>query len=399
MTSPAVDYPHETMTAMTKSLQSEWAYTSRVIANCKEKFHPLEEEISKKFMPALLQKTEEEIPRSITSLPVRMAGLGILNPVSTATFAHETSYQASTHMRESIKYCSEFTLETHKSYLAASRKTHRGKTDHMYSQTLSSELNKMSLPNARSIKRSSEYKNSSWLSIFPSKVDNFHLSSQEFRDAVCLRYNLGVNNLPSWCDGCGQAFTVNHALSCKKGGLIIMRHNEVRDTIGDIASLLWNNVTREPVIRDAEQNPAGALVADLLVRGVWYPQENASFDIRVVDTDAPSYHGRTTESVLKSAEEEKKLKYLEACQMRHISFTPLVISVDGALGNELKNFIKHLSEGLSAKWGRNYEQIVSWVRTKLSFAVLRATNMCLRGTRTKWRSLGTEDGAPFADNL
>jgi len=39
-------------------------------------------------------------------------------------------------------------------------------------------------------------------------------------------------------------------------------------------------------------------------RGVWQPQTEALFDIRVVDTDARSYCGRTPTAVLCSAEVE-----------------------------------------------------------------------------------------------
>ena len=34
-------------------------------------------------------------------------------------------------------------------------------------------------------------------------------------------------------------------------------------------------------------------------------------------------------------------------------------------------------------------------RARLMFAVLRSTILCLRGSRSKWRSLGLEDGAPL----
>ena len=50
----------------------------------------------------------------------------------------------------------------------------------------------------------------------------------EFRDALRLRYNLRLDNLPSDCV-CGETFGVYHALSCKRGGFIAQRHDELRN--------------------------------------------------------------------------------------------------------------------------------------------------------------------------
>ena len=195
-----------------------------------------------------------------------------------------------------------------------------------------------------------------------------------------MRYSKPISNLPGNCDGCGGEFSIQHALECKKGGLITLRHNEIRDTVGDLASLYWKDIRREPIIRG----------------GVWNPQESVAFDVTVTDTDAESYSGRSTESILRSAEQEKKQKYQDDCQERHTSFTTLVISVDGVLGAEFNQFLKRLGEGLSLKWERKYSQVMSWIRARISFATLRVTSVCLRATRTKWRCLEIEDGASFA---
>ena len=37
--------------------------------------------------------------------------------------------------------------------------------------------------------------------------------------------------------------------------------------------------------------------------------------------------------------------------------------------------------------------VMGWVRTRLSFAILRAALLCVRGSQTKWRSFGISDGA------
>ena len=168
------------------------------------------------------------------------------------------------------------------------------------------------------------------------------LSKTEFQDSLAIRYGRCIPNMPSKCDGCGEDFTVQHALSCKKGGLVTLRHNEIRDTIGDLSNMLWNSVRREPVIRDASAENTG-LVADLMIRGAWERQIEASFDIRVTDTDALSYQTRSPEAVLKSAEKEKKNKYRVACEERHITFTALVCSVDGALGPGIGYFSEKIS--------------------------------------------------------
>ena len=125
------------------------------------------------------------------------------------------------------------------------------------------------------------------------------------------------------------------------------------------------------------------------------PQSEALFDIRVIDTDAQSYSNRSPSEVLLAAEGEKKRKYHQACSERRAQFTPLCVSVDGMMGNEAAIFIKRLAERLSSKWGKNYSIVLCWIRTRLSFAVLRATILCLRGSRTKWRSISVTDGSPL----
>ena len=56
---------------------------------------------------------------------------------------------------------------------------------------------------------------------------------------MVLQYAINMRHpadLPACCDGCGADFTKQHGMDCKKGGLVIQRHNEVRDCLGDISS-------------------------------------------------------------------------------------------------------------------------------------------------------------------
>jgi len=107
------------------------------------------------------------------------------------------------------------------------------------------------------------------------------------------------------------------------GGLVGHKHNEVRDSFGDLASLVWSPVLKEPVVCDGSAGNSDTLIADLCVRGVWQPQTEALFDIRVIDTDSWSYSAHTLLDVLCLAEAEKKHKYSQACHDHRATFTPL----------------------------------------------------------------------------
>ena len=76
-----------------------------------------------------------------------------------------------------------------------------------------------------------------------------------------------------------------------------------------------------------------------------------------------------------------------------MSFTPLCVSVDGLLAPEANHFVRRLGDHLSMKWEQPFSVVMSWVRARLSFAILRAALLCARGSRTKWRSLGVVDRA------
>ena len=53
---------------------------------------------------------------------------------------------------------------------------------------------------------------------------------------------------------------------------------------------------KEPVVREAGSDPSHeAFIGDISARGVWNPQSMAVFDIRVIDSDAPS---RTPNAIL-----------------------------------------------------------------------------------------------------
>ena len=55
------------------------------------------------------------------------------------------------------------------------------------------------------------------LNALPLKEQNLDLNKEEFRDALRIRYGIPLENLQTKC---GEQYSINHALSCKKGGFI-----------------------------------------------------------------------------------------------------------------------------------------------------------------------------------
>ena len=86
---------------------------------------------------------------------------------------------------------------------------------------------------------------------------------------------------------------------------------------------------------------------------------------------------------------------MAAVEAKRESFTPFVVSVDGYVGQEGSTVLKRATEVLAIKWDKHYSCVIDWIRTSMTFSIIRTTNLCLHGSRVKWRSVGSmgyEDG-------
>ena len=88
--------------------------------------------------------------------------------------------------------------------------------------------------------------------------------------------------------------------------------------------------------------------------------------------------------VYKRHEDEKKRKYASrVLEVEQGTFTPLVFTTTGGMSDECQRYHSRLAELISAKKQENYTTTMSWIRTKVSFAILRTALVCLRGTRSR----------------
>ena len=244
-----------------------------------------------------------------------------------------------------------------------------------------------------------------WLSAIPNRFDGTELSKEEFQDNLAIRYGLRPRGLPERCDGCNEPFSVEHGLSCKKGGFVGQRHDDVCKELAHLCSmaLTASRVSSEPEIfygrgltaakRGASEVLGDEARGDVGAHGFWKRGRTAIFDVQVCDTDAKCYGNRESKKVLESAARRKREKYEEACLERRRDFTPMLYSVDGMADKLARAAEKRIAGLLAAKWTRQYSQMACFVRTRMCLAVVRSNTLLLRGDRAmSWRRRAPEDG-------
>ena len=76
--------------------------------------------------------------------------------------------------------------------------------------------------------------------------------------------------------------------------------------------------------------------------------------------------------------------------MEKASFTPLIFTTTGGMGPECERLNKRLAEMIALKQREQYSQVMAHIRTRLRFALLKATLVAVRGIRGR-RSVAAED--------
>jgi len=81
-------FPHAAYAAFTHGLSSRWLYIMHTIPNIQDLLQPLEEAIHQLFIPAFFGSPLcSAVERDLYALPVRLGGLGLVNPCKAAPLA------------------------------------------------------------------------------------------------------------------------------------------------------------------------------------------------------------------------------------------------------------------------------------------------------------------------
>ena len=217
--------------------------------------------------------------------------------------------------------------------------------------------NQLSQEQHRTISLARDKGASGWLNVLPLQEEGFCLNKEEFRDALALRYNKYIPDLPSICP-CGKSFDPYHAMECKKGGFIHARHDQIRNLEAALLSEVCNDVSIEPPLQPVtgeefalrSTNTEGESRLDVKARGFYRHGQSAFFDIRVAHLNAASYKSLPTHKILSRHENEKKREYnRRVIEIEQAVFTPLVF---GQMVRWVKN-VRDFTRFLLQSWQPN----------------------------------------------
>ena len=361
----------------------------RTIPNLEEVLAPIDEIINNSFIPSI---TEGHVlstkDRKLLSLPVKLGGMGIPIFTEICQTEYENSLKATKLLRPKIvAQETSFTLD--RKAENAIDKEIRKERDEKNLRILEELRTSMSKMQQRGNDLAQMKGGSSWLTALPLKEEGFILTKREFFDAIAIRYTWELKRLPTHCV-CKKKFDMEHAMSCKNGGYVIRRHNRLRDMFAELLNQVADEVQIEPPLEPltGERLDTGSITAkdarlDIAARGFWQQYEMAYFDVKVFNPYAKSYMNQPLDSAFSSGESTKKRAYNNrVIRIEHGTFTPLVFSSCGGNGFETGAFVSKLTEKLAEKKALHENVVVAnYIRTKVSFELVRSQVACIRGSR------------------
>ena len=209
--------------------------------------------------------------RKILALPTRCGGLGLANPQEECSHEYNASRALSGPLTKLIlqeEGCippSSHVEQRHAKTALVQQKAE------LIVETTERVLGEVQAEQRQMIEVAAEKGASSWLTTLPIEEHGFYLSKTAFWDAIHLKYGLKPERLPDKCV-CGVQLSVEHALTCRRGGFTFVRHNEIRDMTTNLLSEVCHGVKMEPDLQPFTGETLSYQTAN------W--QENAKLDIR-----------------------------------------------------------------------------------------------------------------------
>ena len=220
----------------------------------------------------------------------------------------------------------------------------------------------------------------SWLTVVPSPGLNLHLEPNEFQIAV--KWWLGMDvSFGSCCPHCPDHRLDplgHHALTCKHGGDVVLRHNSLRDVFVEFChrACLGGQVE---VGSGQGHDRLNSRPADVLVKN-WHLGKPAAFDLTITSPLNPTTlteAGVKCGSSAQVAEVRKHAANDGKCKELGWVCIPLAVESYGCWGMEAQESFKRLAARLAIQMGCSRSQATTTLYQRLSLSLVRANARAL----------------------
>ena len=182
-----------------------------------------------------------------------------------------------------------------------------------------------------------------------------------------------------------------------------MRHDALRDGIANLMREVCTDVRTEPGLIPVNSNSFNPKTStkdgarlDISACGIQSKFERTFFNVRVSHPHAPSNVTLSLEELYKRNEKEKQEKYEERIlQTEKGTFAPLVFLTTGGIGPQCSVVLKRLAELIAKKRKELYSHVMSFIRTKLRFSLLKSVLISNHGVRGKTKKEPKLEGISF----
>ena len=159
---------------------------------------------------------------------------------------------------------------------------------------------------------------------------------------------------------------------------MIQRHNELRDLEAKLLEMVCSDLQIEPSLQPVTRemlnrgaNKENGARPDVHARGLWERPRSTFFDVRICHPNADSYREMTSQQIYKKHATETGAIFITGNGDRAWDIYATLFTTTGRMAYECSRYHCRLAELISTKKGEPYAATISWIRTKVSFAILR----------------------------
>ena len=218
-----------------------------------------------------------------------------------------------------------------------------------------------------------------WLGVIPSVGLNQAFDSRQFTTLVRWWLGMPVYDKINVCPSCGEAMDRlgYHALTCRTGGSLGVRHNALREIVLHYCKIAKIEAVREApnLLPNSSDRPADVLLPKNIFIEGYNSSLRTCLDFAVTHPQQPATikrAGIVSGAAAARYEEAVKLpRYLQECAANNLDFIPMVVESFGTWGRRAEPVLKFIARAAAFNKKNSEDNSESFLRAALNVTLMR----------------------------